>query len=70
MEFFFVFGSWAGDPVKVGRDTFHPYIGAMGRLQSEGMLLTLAFVKDIFDIIGQSFDKMHFTCNWVELRWV
>ena len=42
MEFFFVFGSWAGDPVKVGRDTFHPYIGAMGRLQSEGMLLTLA----------------------------
>ena len=41
-EFFFVFGSWAGDPVEVGKDTFHPYIGAIGCLQYEGMLLTLA----------------------------
>ena len=28
------------------------------------------FVKDIFYVIGKSFDKMHFTCNWVDLGWV
>ena len=27
-------------------------------------------VRDIFYIIGKSFDKMHFTCNWVDLGWV
>ena len=26
-------------------------------------------VKDIFYVIGQSFDKMHFTCNLVDLGW-
>ena len=41
-KFFFVFGSWVGDPIEVGRDTFHLYVGAIGRLQLEGMLLTLA----------------------------
>ena len=27
-------------------------------------------VKDIFYVIGKSFDKMHFTCYWVDLGWV
>ena len=25
-------------------------------------------VKDIFYVIGESFDKMHFTYNWVDLE--
>ena len=41
-EFFFIFGLWVGNPIEVGKDTFPPYVGAMGRLRSEGMLLTLA----------------------------
>ena len=27
-------------------------------------------VRDIFYVIGKSFDKMHFTCNWIDLGWV
>ena len=30
MEFFFVSGFWAGNPIKVGRDPFPPYTGEMG----------------------------------------
>ena len=41
-EFFFISGFWVGNPVEVGRGTFLPYVGAMGCLRSEGMLLTLA----------------------------
>ena len=27
-------------------------------------------VRDIFYVIGRPFDKMHFTCNWIDLGWV
>ena len=39
MEFIFVFGFWAGNPVDVGRDPFAPYIGDLGNLCPEGMSL-------------------------------
>ena len=41
-EFFFVSWCWARNLVKVGRDTFPPYIGDIGRLCSKGMLLSSA----------------------------
>ena len=39
MEFFFIFGFWVGNPIEVGRDPFPPYIGKLGNLCLEGMLL-------------------------------
>ena len=42
MEFFFVSGFWARNLVEVGRDSFPPYIGEMGHLHPEGMLLFIA----------------------------
>ena len=42
MEFFFVSGFWARNLVEVGRDSFPPYIGEMGYLHPEGMLLFIA----------------------------
>ena len=44
MEFFFVSGFWAGRPIEVDRDPFPPYIGELGNLRPEGMLVpTLLF---------------------------
>ena len=40
MKFFFVSGCWARNLIEAGRDTFPPYIGEMGCLCSQGMLLT------------------------------
>ena len=40
-EFFSVSRCWVCDPIKVGKDTFPSYIGEMGRLCSEGMLIIL-----------------------------
>ena len=42
MKFFFVSRFWAGNLVKVGRDPFPPYIGEMGDLHPEGMILFTA----------------------------
>ena len=39
MEFFFVFGFWARNPVDVGQDTFGCYIGDLGNLRPEGKSL-------------------------------
>ena len=40
MEFFSVSRYWVGNPIEVGRDTFLPYTIEIGRLRSQGMLLT------------------------------
>ena len=40
MEFFFVSGFWAGNPIEVGKDPFGPYTGELGNLHSEGMFLS------------------------------
>ena len=37
MEFFFISGFKAGNPVEVGRDTFAPYTGDLGNLCLEGI---------------------------------
>ena len=55
-EFFFVFGFWAGHPVKVGRNPFAPYTGELGNLFPEGMfiiiiLLSLLYILFLFIII-------------------
>jgi len=44
MEFFFVFGFWAGHPVEVGRDPFAPYTGELGNLRPEGMFIYLLYI--------------------------
>ena len=41
-KFFFVSRFWAGNLVEVGRDPFPPYIGEMGDLHPEGMILFTA----------------------------
>ena len=43
-EFFFVSGFWARCPIEVDQDPFPPYIGEVGNLRPEGMLVpTLLF---------------------------
>ena len=46
MEFFFVFGFWARNPIDVGKDPFHPYTGEIENLLLEGMsLFTTYFIS-------------------------
>ena len=39
IEFIFVFGFWAGNPVDFGRDPFAPYSGDLGNLRLESTSL-------------------------------
>ena len=50
-EFFFAFGSWAGNPSDVGRDTLGHYTGDLGNLRSEGKSLFLFIYLFIIIII-------------------
>ena len=45
MEYIFVSGFWAGNPVDVGRDLFPPYTGDLGNLRLEGMSLPLVYLS-------------------------
>ena len=45
MEYIFVSGLWAGNPVDVGRDPFPPYTGDLGNLRPEGMSLPLVYLS-------------------------
>ena len=45
MEYIFVSGFWAGNPVDVGRDPFPSYTGDLGNLHPEGMSLPLIYLS-------------------------
>ena len=45
MEYIFVSGFWAGNPVDVGRDPFPPYNGDLGNLRPEGTSLPLVYLS-------------------------
>ena len=47
IEYIFVSGFWAGNPVDVGRDPFPPYIGDLGNLCPEGTSLPLYLSSSI-----------------------
>ena len=57
MEFFFVFGFWAGNPMDVGWDKFGRYAGDLGNLRSEGKSLSFPPFPFylLFIIFGPSF---------------
>ena len=45
MEYIFVSGFLAGNPMDVGRDPFPPYTGDLGNLRPEGMSLPLVYLS-------------------------
>ena len=47
IEYIFVSGFWAGNPVDVGRDPFPPYTGDLGNLRPEGTSLPLYLSSSI-----------------------
>jgi len=47
-EFFFISSFWAGNPVKISRDTFTPYTRELGNLRPKGMLFLFFIFFKIF----------------------
>ena len=67
-KFFFVSGSWAGNPSDVGRDTFGPYTRDLGNFRPKGkcLFVCLFFFFGLtcsFTAVGQpSLSKFHRDC--------
>ena len=49
LEFIFVSGFWAGNPVDVGRNPFAPYSGDLGNLRPEGT--SLPFILSLYFLL-------------------